>query len=119
MFPYRRSTDRRPTRAWVEQSLYPGIVWIERRFAWFIYHGDRPSILVILSAAPALPFRPAFLRVGRARSRRICGFHPTVKPRVANRSSLDSGRAAHPAKGRRDAVLARPSLGMTRKNTYW
>ncbi len=30
-----------------------------------------------------------------------------------NRRSLDSGRLPHPAKGRRDVILARPSLGMT------
>src|SRR5271157_3327560 len=57
-------------------------------------------------------------------TRRLCGpggravegsavFLTRSKLPVAKRRSLDSGRTAHPAKSRRDAVLARPSLGMT------
>ena len=70
----------------------------------FIHHGDFPEFCHPEQSSP-LPFRPAFLRVGRARSRRICGFlcdHadsdgpqiPRLGPRSASRqkqAGRDSG----------------------------
>ena len=64
----------------------------------------------------AAPHKRSVWRVGRARSRRICGLPRRQSVPVAKRRSLDSGRAARPAKGRRDAALARPSSGGTQGN---
>src|SRR5271157_1461464 len=76
----------------------------------FIHHGDFPEFCHPEQSSP-LPFRPAFLRVGRARSRRICGFlcdhadsdGPQI-PRLGPRSSSRQKQA-----GRGSAAGLAPS----------
>ncbi len=69
--------------------------------------------VVVLSAALARLFRPASFAGRASAESKDLRFYPRINPAEANRGSLDSGRAAHPAKSRLDAALARPSLGMT------
>ncbi len=68
---------------------------------------------VIPSAASACFFRPAsFAGRADAQSRDLL-FSSGGTVLLAKSRSLDSGRAAHPAIGGRQTLLARPSLGMT------
>src|SRR5271157_6046732 len=68
---------------------------------------------VILSRALAFAFPTRFFCGSGERGVEGSAVSSAIMPILTNHRSLDSARAAHPGKSRRDAILARASLGMT------
>src|SRR5271157_1461465 len=67
---------------------------------------------VILSRARLCLSDPLFCGSGE-RGVEGSAVSSAIMPILTDHRSLDSARAAHPGKSRRDAILARASLGMT------
>ena len=78
-----------------------------------IGNGIRGTNAVVLSGALAWLRRPASFAGRASAESKDLRFSAPAKVMETNRRSLGPGRAAHPAKGRLDAALARSSLGMT------